>query len=187
MVILKVPKKGLQSCIRLGIVTLFSSALLLAPNKIGSSVVTNYPEFDIRGRCMPPVIENWQWVVETILQEASNESMKGMTMVAEVIRDRAETKFNSDGTIVGTVLAPKQFSGWDDWNRIRVAKMDLAQDAVQKALYAYKDAFERRTSFAMGANLYHADWMPEYPEWTKAPNVVRLTQEGHHIFYKETR
>ncbi len=110
-----------------------------------------------------------------------------MTMVSEVIRDRRETKYNSDGTIVGTVLASKQFSGWDDHNRIRVAKMDLSQDAVQKALLAYKDAFERRTNYAMGANLYHADWMPEYPSWTKAPNVVRLTQEGSHIFYKETR
>lgn len=187
MIVLKIPRRGLKGCIRVGTVILFLDVLLLTPKEIGSSVVTNYPEFRIRGECVPPVIEDWQWTVETILQEASSETFKGMVMIAEVIRDRAETKYNSDGTIIGTVLAPKQFSGWDDANRIRVAKMDMSDGVVGLAMKAYELAFKGRTNYAMGANLYHADWMPVYPDWTKAPNVVRLTQEGHHIFYKETR
>lgn len=161
--------------------------LSLTPRELGSEIVQLRFDFDIKGECMPQVVEDWQWVVETILQEASSESFKGMIMVAEVIRDRAETKYNSDGTIIGTVLAPKQFSGWDDYNRIRVAKMDMSDGTVGLAMKAYEMAFKGRSSYAMGANLYHADTMPVYPDWTKSPNVVRLTQEGHHIFYKETR
>src|SRR5512144_1182232 len=102
MVILRIPRKGLCVCIRIGTVTLFSGALLLTTKEISSSIVTKYHEFRIEGACMLPVIEDWQWIVETILQEASSETFKGMVMIAEVIRDRAETKYNSDGTIVGT-------------------------------------------------------------------------------------
>lgn len=138
---------------------------------------------------MPPLIEPWVLVVLTILQEASSESLEGMTVVAEVIRDRSRNKFNSDGTLVGTVLADRQFSGWNanDSNRIRVAKLDLSSPVVSMAIRAYVNAFEHNTNYAMGANLYHADYMNPYPEWTKSPNVTRLGQVGHHILYKETR
>lgn len=139
---------------------------------------------------MPAIVEDWQWIIQTIIQEAASESFKGKVMVAEVIRDRTETKYNSDGTIVDTILRAKQFSGWnteEDRLRVRVAKLDLSEQVVQDALKAYNMAFKGRTTYAMGANLYHADYMNPYPSWTTAENVVRLTQEGHHIFYKETR
>lgn len=138
---------------------------------------------------MPKIIEPWQFVVETIAQEASSEPIEGMIVVAEVIRDRAATKYNSDGTIIGTVLRPSQFSGWNtnDPNRIRVANYEMDHPAIVKAIAAYRAAFEGRTNLARGANLYHADWMEVYPEWTKHPNVQRVGQVGRHILYKETR
>lgn len=138
---------------------------------------------------MPPIVEDWQWVVMTIIQEAATESFRGKTMVAEVIRDRAENRYNSDGSIPDTILRPFQFSGWntEDRTRIRTAKLDLSEQVVGDALKAYNLAFRGRSNYAMGANLYHADYMNPYPEWTNSPNVERLTQEGHHIFYLEHR
>lgn len=136
---------------------------------------------------MPSIVEDWQWVVLTIIQEAALESLKGKTMVAEVIRDRTETKYNSDGTVPGTILRSMQFSGWNTSNigRIAAAKLDLSHPAVVDSMTAYNIAFKERSNLAMGANLYHADYMNPYPEWVYAPNVKRLTQEGHHIFYLE--
>lgn len=182
-IVIRFSKKGLRDIIRIGMSTLLFTVVSVLPNEISYASYRSSKE-------MPALIADWQLIVATIIQEARLESLKGMTMVAEVIRDRTRTKFNSDGTIAGTILRAKQFSGWNDSeDKVRIAsvKIDLADNATQKALYAYKDAFENNTYYAMGANLYHADYMNPYPEWTKSPNVVRLTQEGHHIFYREDR
>ena len=138
---------------------------------------------------MPPLIEPWKLVVVTIVQEAALESLKGKIMVAEVIRDRAESKYNSDGTLIDTILRPKQFSGWntEERARIRSLNLDITEQAVIDSIKAYEIAFKDRTNYAMGANLYHADYMNPYPQWAYATNVTRLTQEGHHIFYREDR
>lgn len=162
--------------------------LLVTPSELASGrTIVKYPSFNIGGYCtVPNIVEDWQWVVMTIIQEAANEPFEGMVAVAEVIRNRAENKYNCDGTIVSAVLTPWQFSGWntEDRNRIHVAKLDLGDSVVQRALNAYNVAFKRRSNYAMGANLYHADWMEKYPEWTTSPKVTRLTSIGHHIFYK---
>jgi spore germination cell wall hydrolase CwlJ-like protein len=139
---------------------------------------------------MPPLIEPWKFVVVTIAQEALLEPYIGKVAVAEVIRDRTESGFHSDGTLVGTVLAPKQFSGWNDeeWVlRIRMAAIDITDSRIVDCIRAYEEAFFKRTNYAMGANLYHADYMNPYPSWTKSLKVKRLTQIEHHIFYKEER
>jgi spore germination cell wall hydrolase CwlJ-like protein len=138
---------------------------------------------------MPRLVEDWEWVVLTIIQEASSESLDGMTGVAEVIRERAETKYNSNGSLIDTCLRANQFSGWDtnDSNRIRAAEYELDHPAVTKAITAYRRAFFSRTTLTKGANLYHADWMVKYPSWSTNPRVTRLTQIDRHIFYKEVR
>lgn len=138
---------------------------------------------------MPPIIDDWQIVVPTLILEAGKEDLQGMTMVAEVIRDRTKNKYNSNGTVHNTVFRPLQFSCWNTEIKIRgdVLRLDLAHPSVQKAIYAYNDAFYNGTNFAMGANLYHADYMDPYPAWTFSSNVKRLTHHGHHIFYKEER
>lgn len=138
---------------------------------------------------MPPIVNDWQIVVPTLILEAGSEDIQGMTMVAEVIRDRTRTKYGSDGTVHSTVFRPLQFSCWNTENKRRgdILRLDLAHPLVQKALLAYNSAFYNGSNYAMGANLYHADYMNPYPVWTLSSNVTRLTQHGHHIFYKEER
>jgi len=53
------------------------------------------------------------WAILTVLQEADASPQEERIAVAEVIRDRAKLKYNSDGSIVGTVLKAGQFSGWN--------------------------------------------------------------------------
>lgn len=187
MLIVRIPREG----VRWLIVGVSFVVLSMLPSELASGkTIIKYPSFEIGGYCtVPTIVEDWQWVVMTIIQEAAGEPFQGKVMVAEVIRDRAENRFNCDGTIISAVLSPYQFSGWnsEDKNRIRVAKLDLADDVVQDAIRAYNMAFKGRTSYARGANLYHADYMSPYPEWTTHPNVQRLTQFGHHIFYFEER
>lgn len=186
MLIVRLPKKGVR-----GLVILNTFALLwVQPKVLGSYSNIQYPSFRVGGECtVPNIVEDWQWIVMTIIQEAASEPLEGQVAVAEVIRDRTENKYNSDGTIVSTILTPYQFSGWNakDPVRIYVAKLDLTDKVVTSAMKAYNIAFKNRTNYALGANLYHADWMNPYPDWTKSENVMRLTQIGHHIFYMEKR
>jgi spore germination cell wall hydrolase CwlJ-like protein len=135
------------------------------------------------------LIPEWQWAVLTIAQEASSEPYTGKVAVAEVIRNRMKTRHFSDGTIQSTVLWPYQFSGWNtrDPNRTRAANYELDSTVITDCIKAFKAAFESDSNFAMGANLYHAQTMKEYPSWTRSPKVQRLVQIGNHIFYKESR
>lgn len=170
----------------LGVSVIIIGSLILSPS-LNSYYQYKAPDFNIEGKCMPPIVEPWMITVLTILQEASSESLEGMTAVAEVIRDRTKTKFHSDGSLINTILAPSQFSGWNDSNRIRVLGYDISDPEVTMAIKAYKNAFEHNTNYALGANLYHADWMNPYPDWTNSPKVKRLGHIGKHIFYFEER
>src|SRR5690242_9293677 len=62
----------------------------------------------------------------TIWQEARGEAYAGKLAVAEVIRNRIKERYASDGTVAGTVIRPKQFSGWNssDSNRIPSLQID---------------------------------------------------------------
>ena len=138
---------------------------------------------------MPLFIEEWKWSVQTIAQEASSEPFEGKVAVAEVIRERTKTRFFSNGTIYSTVLWPWQFSGWntDDPNRIRVAKMDLTHPMLIECIKAHEEAFLNNSNIVLGANLYHAVTMKDYPKWTASHKVSRVKQVGSHIFYREIR
>lgn len=52
--------------------------------------------------------------VATLWQEARDSSREEQLCVAHVIRNRMEKRYTSDGTVIGTVLVPWQFSGWMD-------------------------------------------------------------------------
>jgi spore germination cell wall hydrolase CwlJ-like protein len=136
---------------------------------------------------MPKLIPDWNWAVLTILQEASSEPFEGKVAVAEVIRNRMARRYQSDGTILGTVLRPLQFSGWNtsDPNRIRVAQYEITDPAVVDSIKAFQRAFEEKTSLTQGAVLYHAKTMIPYPPWASSPKVHKITEIGNHIFYLE--
>lgn len=138
---------------------------------------------------MPKLIPDWNWAVLTIVQEASSEPFEGKVAVAEVIRNRMAARYQSDGTIVGTVLKPLQFSGWNtsDPNRIRVAKYEMTDPAVISSIQAFQEAFERNSTVARGATLYHAKTMFPYPPWSKDSRVKEVCRVGNHIFYIEEK
>lgn len=64
------------------------------------------------------------WAILTIYGEAAGEPMEGKLAVAHVIRNRMRFKYQSDGTVVGTVLKPFQFSMWSDRARLMAARAD---------------------------------------------------------------
>lgn len=76
--------------------------------------------------------------VTTIHQEAAGESYLGKLAVAEVIRNRMNKRYASDGTVTDTVLRPKQFSGWNtsDAGRIRNARIDSDDPIVKDCIRA---------------------------------------------------
>ena len=127
------------------------------------------------------------WAILTILQESRNQTFDGMLGVAEVIRNRTKSKFYSDGSIISTILMPKQFSGWNtnDPNRIICGKLKTDNEHVILATKAWKIANENNTDLTSGAFFYHAKTMKVYPEWSKSPKIARTTIIGDHIFYKK--
>ena len=137
--------------------------------------------------CDLSLVPPWIWAVQTILHEARNQTLDGMIGVAEVIRDRTNQKFYSDGTIVSTALRDRQFSGWNasDPNRIICGKLQLDHPMVVMAMKAWRMCISNKTELTGGALFYHAKNMPVYPTWSKSPEIVRTTEIGDHIFYKK--
>ena len=127
--------------------------------------------------------------VLTIWQEARGEPWEGKVAVAEVIRDRTLRGYNSDGTLIGTLLGPYQFSGWNtaDPQRIKALKAGAALlPALVECARAWNHAIEQRSTFAKGALLYHANPMPKgmkVPGW--ASRLPKLIQIGAHAFYAD--
>lgn len=142
-----------------------------------------------------PMIDEATLAVLTIWQEARGESFEGKLAVAEVIRDRTRRGYQSDGTVVGTVLKPYQFSGWNMNDSQRIKAMKLAASdltsaphraQLEECAHAWNMAIKTNTQVAKGALLYHADPMPKgmaKPGW--AALLPKLVQIGAHAFYAD--
>lgn len=108
----------------------------------------------------------------TIWQESRSEPYEGKVGVGEVIRNRMKFgKYMSDGTVVGTVLKAKQFSGWNDTdpNRIKSVRIDDTDPIVTECLKAWR---ESETSNRVKGALYYMNvelvksWnRGELPKW----------------------
>lgn len=79
------------------------------------------------------------FAVATIWQEARGEPFEGKVAVGEVIRTRMRLKHFSDGTIEGTCLRDRQFSGWNsqDPNRIPSLRLDDEDPVVNSCWKAW--------------------------------------------------
>lgn len=129
--------------------------------------------------------------ISTILAEAGNQPLNGMIAVGEVIRNRTKRKYNSDGSIIGTLLLPWQFSCWNnDMNSRRLMirslmnvslKDTIPQGNIDRAIDAW--AMSETTNITDKAVLYHTIHIT--PSWSKSPRVVKTHQIGDHIFYNE--
>jgi len=131
--------------------------------------------------------------ITTILAEAGNQPFEGMVAVGEVIRNRTRRRYNSDGTIMGTIMIPYQFSCWnnDATNRRLIIRVlndltlnhMLKEEAVDKAIKAWSDSYV--TNITGGAVLYHNTHTA--PSWIQSPTVIKVVQIHDHIFYNECK
>lgn len=133
------------------------------------------------------LVPDYAWAVITIWHEAQAEPYIGKVCVAEVIWNRTINKHMSDGTVPGTVLWEKQFSGWnahDDTpkfrERIEGAKIDLQDSVVQDCMRAWSEAISG-SNYTRGA-MYYFNPRICNPPWAEGAEIVR--EEGHHRFVK---
>lgn len=132
-----------------------------------------------------------------LVGEAGNQSHRGLVGVAEVIRNRMEKRYSSDGTVAGTVLKSKQFSCFNDETKWRTRLFNLTWDDPQvvKAKRAWQQAFTddgsgERSDLTKGAVLYHTIQPPPGvthwpPRWATAPSVRESARIEDHVFYTD--
>lgn len=126
------------------------------------------------------LIPDDQWGIITVFAEARGEEYRGKLAVAEVIVRRTARKFFSDGTVVGTVLRPMQFSCWNtrDPNRLSAALADDTDSVVRACIEAWHDA-QLGSNVTNGALYYHNPKLSG-PPWGE---LGRLTVSiGKHDF-----
>lgn len=122
----------------------------------------------------------------TIWAEAQGEPYIGKVAIGEVIRDRAASRYDSDGTIAGTVARRMQFSFFNDDSQdnsllIRALQIDEDDPVVRECVRAWAEA-QGGSSNAAGAVLY-ANLAVCTPSWL--PKAVQVAQIGRHTFFKE--
>ena len=96
------------------------------------------------------------WGGATVWLEPRGESFEGQVAVAAVILRRAKQHLRSDGTIFGTVFAPRQFSCWNEvTSALRyLARMDDTEPMVRQCLQAWDEAANLGHDPALGATHY---------------------------------
>lgn len=131
--------------------------------------------------------------IVTIWQEARGEPYQGKVAVGEVIRNRMhEGGYLSDGTVAGTVLKPKQFSGWNDndGNRIKSCKIDDGDPIVNECIRAWNESrhshITKGAVYYMNVDLVRAQNGGLVPKWwlvgTQADGEVKI---GDHTFRRK--
>lgn len=129
------------------------------------------------------VISDNSLAAVTIWQEARGESYEGKLAVAEVIRNRMNKKYTSDGTVPGTVLRPFQFSGWNTGDPNRIPSMRIREEdfTVKDCMRAWEAATFDKTQTVNGAVLYYAPKVVSEPSWAK--NCIKVAEVGNHLFF----
>ena len=128
-------------------------------------------------------------VAATLWGEARGEKEIGMQAVANVIRNRAESKGITPKEVV---LKPKQFSVWNttdtdtELNRINLlykknpdTKDSKLWDTAKQITLQYVK--NKGTDNTKGAEFYHTTSIKPNWNWDK---LAKTTTIGNHIFYK---
>lgn len=129
------------------------------------------------------VVPDEVWGPLNILAEARGEPFDGQVAVGFVTRERMRLGYFSDGSVLGTVWRPKQFS-WtlaSDKQRHRVMAADDEDQAFITAKVAWEQS-EGSDILPPGTVLYHADYVR--PGWATSHKVQFVRQIGRHLFYK---
>jgi cell wall hydrolase len=115
----------------------------------------------------------------TIYLEARGESFAGKMAVAAVIRNRMNMKYQSDGTVKGTVLKRKQFQPWNHQQPHQVlAKFN--KQRMKDSLLAWRLVQDGR-NIVDGALLFYNPRIARTPRWAKVGQKVATI--GEHEFY----
>lgn len=121
-----------------------------------------------------------QMVIETILGEAADQGLDGMTAVAETIRNRTTQRGLPASKVV---LQPKQFSFWNDTPAAkRWLTKNVTPEAYQAAMHAYERAFNEGSQITKGATHYYNP-----AKVKKTPTFAKLYEPkgriGEHEFF----
>ena len=144
---------------------------------------------------MARLIEVDTLAILTIAQEALLEPYAGKLAVAEVIRNRTQQHYMSDGTVEGTVLRAYQFSGWNHGDPVRIKSLryDDSDSRIQECVRAWKEA-QAGSNIVNGAVLYYN---PSYvladgtliktPKWALPGYGKEVARAGAHVFFVESK
>lgn len=115
----------------------------------------------------------------TIYLEARGESFAGKMAVAAVIRNRMAMKYQSDGTIKGTVLKRKQFQPWNRQQPLQVLA-NFNKRRMEDSLLAWRLVQDGR-NVVDGAVLFYNPRIARTPRWAEVGQKVATI--GEHEFY----
>ena len=115
----------------------------------------------------------------TVYYEAAGESFAGKLAVAAVIRNRMKLKYQSDGTVKGTVLKARQFQPWSTRNPYHIP-LDLKKKSMRDSLLAWRLVQDGR-NIVDGAVLFYNPKLVRTPYWAKVSQ--RVSTIGGHEFY----
>ncbi len=115
----------------------------------------------------------------TVYLEAGAESFAGKLAVAAVIRNRMRHRYQSDGTVRGTVLKPWQFQPWNTRSPSQLT-LDLKKKSMRDSLLAWHLVQDGR-EIVDGAVLFYNPKLAKTPDWAKVSREVVTI--GGHTFY----
>lgn len=117
----------------------------------------------------------------TVYGEARGESYSGKLAVCWTIRNRTENPNWWGRSVAEVCLKPKQFSCWDDHNRIKMLQVGLGDPIFADCMRATLEVvMGTALDLTLGADHYHA--MSIRPAWAKDERLTAIV--GNHKFYK---
>jgi len=131
-----------------------------------------------------PIFSEETLAALTVYLEARGESFAGKLAVAAVIRNRMKLRYQSDGTIKGTVLKPRQFQPWNFKSPHQV-RFDLRNKEMRDSLLAWRLVQDGR-KIVDGAVLFYNPNLVRTPYWAKVSQKV-ATIGGHEFYIPSNR
>ena len=127
----------------------------------------------------PPPLSDEHLAALTIYLEARGESFAGKMAVAAVIRNRMDAKYQSDGSVKGTVLKRLQFQPWNQAKPEDV-RFTISQSRMHDSLLAWKMVQDGR-EIVQGALLFYNPRLVKAPRWAIVSHKV-ASIGGHEFF-----
>ncbi len=151
----------------------YSSASLLQKGNTSKSSAQSKP---LAGRT--PLSDD-RLAALTIYLESRGESFAGKLAVAAVIRNRMSARYQSDGTVKGTVLKRLQFQPWNQAKPEDV-RHKISESRMRDSLLAWNMVQDGR-EIVQGALLFYNPRLVDTPFWATVSHKV-ASIGGHEFF-----